>query len=88
MTQDDVVSLFGATAVTALKSGTTAPTDADSLVVAALAMTKAATGVASAVQDNLNQTARTELFSGSIKKIVTGSMTAQAAVDAALAIKE
>ena len=88
MTQDDVVSLFGATAVTALKNGTTAPTDADSLVVAALDMTKNATGVAPAVQDNLNQTARTELFSGSIKKIVTGSMTAADAVDGTLAIKE
>jgi len=88
MTTDDVVSLFGATAVTALKNGTTAPTDADSLVLAALAMTKDATGVASAVQDNLNQTARTELFSGSIKNIVTGSMTAADAVDGALAIKE
>lgn len=88
MTQDDVVSLFGATAVTALKNGTTAPTDADSLVLAALDMTKNATGVAPAVQDKLNQTARTALFSGSIKNIVTGSIDAKAAVDEALAIKE
>ena len=51
-------------------------------------MTKNATGVAPAVQDNLNQTARTELFSGSIKNIVTGNMTAEDAVDSALAIKE
>jgi len=88
MTKDDVVSLFGATAVTALKNGTTAPADADSLTIAALAMTKNATGVAPAVQDKLNQTARTELFSGSIKNIVTGSLDTAKAIDAALAIKE
>jgi len=88
MTTDDVVSAFGATAVTALKNGTSAPSDADSLTIAALAMTKGATGVSPAVQDNLNSAARTELFTGSIKNIVTGSLTAADAVDQCLAIKE
>ena len=87
MTTDSVVSAFGATAITALKNGTTAPVDADSLTLAALAMTKGATGISPAVQDNLNSAARTELFTGSIKNIVTGNQDAAAAVDQCLAIK-
>lgn len=87
MTTDEVVSSFGATAVTALKNGTIAPSDADSLQKAALAMTKGATGVAPATQDNLKQTARTALFAD-VKNVATGKTTAEAAVDAALAIKE
>ncbi len=86
MTKDDVVSKFGATAVTALKNGTTAPTDADSLVKAALQMTKGATGIAPATQDGLNQTARTALFAD-IKNIATGKTTAEKSIDACLAIK-
>ncbi len=86
MTTDDVVSKFGATAVTALKNGTTAPTDADSLVKAALDMTKGATGIAAATQDGLNQTARTALFAD-IKNIATGKTTAEKSIDACLAIK-
>ncbi len=86
MTTDDVVSKFGATAVTALKNGTTAPSDADSLVKAALQMTKGATGIAPATQDGLNQTARTALFAD-IKNIATGKTTAEKAIDACLAIK-
>ena len=86
MTADEEVSKFGATAVTALKNGTTAPSDADSLMKAALAMTKGATGIAPAVQDSLNQTARTALFAD-IKNIVTGKKTAEKAIDDCLAIK-
>ncbi len=86
MTTDEVVSTFGATAVTALKNGTTAPSDADSLVKAALAMTKGATGIAPAAQDGLNQTARTALFAD-IKNVATGKTTAEKAIDACLAIK-
>ncbi len=86
MTTDDVVSKFGATAVTALKNGTTAPSNADSLMLAALAMTKGATGIAPAAQDGLNQTARTALFAD-VKNIVTGKTTAEKAIDKCLAIK-
>lgn len=86
MTKDDVVSAFGATAVTALKNGTTPPADADALVTAALAMTKGATGVVGATQDGLNQTARTALFAD-IKNIVTEKTTAENAIDSALANK-
>lgn len=86
MTTDDVVSKFGATAVTALKNGTTAPSDSDSLVKAALQMTKGATGISPATQDGLNQTARTALFAD-VKNIATGKTTAEKAIDACLAIK-
>ncbi len=87
MTKDDVVSQFGATAVTALKNGTVPPADADSLMLAAIEMTKGSTGIAAATQDNLNQTGRAALFAN-VKNIVTGGITAEAAIDEALAIKE
>lgn len=86
MTKDDVVSKFGATAVTALKNGTTAPSDADALVKAALVMTKGATSITPAAQDGLNQTARTALFAD-VKNIVTAKTTAEKAIDKSLAIK-
>lgn len=86
MTTDEVVTTFGATAVTALKNGTSAPSDADSLTLAALAMTKGATGIAAATADGLNQAARNALFAD-VKNIATGKTTAEAAIDAALAAK-
>lgn len=86
MTTDEVVSTFGATAVTALKNGTAVPENANSLVTAALSLTKGATGVAPAAQDLLNQAARNALFAD-VKNVVTGKTTAEASVDAALAIK-
>lgn len=84
MTTDEVVTTFGATAVTALKNGTTAPADANSLVTAALAMTKGSTGITAAAQDGLNQEARNALFAD-VKNVVTGKVTAEASIDAALA---
>lgn len=84
MTTDEVVTTFGATAVTALKNGTTAPADANSLVTAALAMTKNSTGISAAAQDGLNQEARNALFAD-VKNVVTGKVTAEASIDAALA---
>lgn len=86
MTSDEVVSNFGATAVTALKNGTTAPTDADALVTAALAMTKGATGIAAATEDGLTSEARAALFAD-VKNIVTGKTTAEQAIDACLAVE-
>ncbi len=85
MTTDEVVSTFGATAVTALKNGTVAPADADALVTAALAMTKGASGVAAATEDGLSSEARAALFAD-VKNIVTGKTTAEAAIDACLAV--
>ena len=84
MTTDEVVTTFGATSVTALKNGTTAPPDADSLVTAALAMTKGATGITPVAQDLLPQAARNALFAD-VKNVATGKTTAEAAIDAALA---
>lgn len=86
MTTDQVVSKFGATAVTALKNGATAPDGADSLTLAAIAMAKGQTGIAAAAQDNLGQQARTALFAD-IKNIVSGKKDAAKAVDTALTTK-
>ena len=86
MTTDEVVSTFGATAVTALKNGTTAPADADALVTDALALTKGASGIAAAAEDGLTSESRAALFAD-IKNIVTGKTTAEEAIDAALATK-
>lgn len=86
MTTDEVVNTFGATAITALKNGTTAPADADALVNDALAMTKGATGIAAAAQDGLNSNARAALFAD-IKNVVTGKTTAEQAITDCLAVK-
>lgn len=87
MTTDEVVNSFGATAITALKNGTVSPPDANSLVKNALFMTKGSTGVAGATQDGLNANARGDLF-GNVKNVVTGSMSAEEAIESALSIKE
>jgi raffinose/stachyose/melibiose transport system substrate-binding protein len=79
MTSDEVVSTFGATAVTALKNGTAAPADADSLTLAAIEMNKGVTGFVGAAQDNLSPEARADLFAN-VKNIVTAGMTAQDAL--------
>ena len=86
MTTDEVVNNFGATAITALKNGTTAPADANALVKDALVMTKGATGIAAATQDGLASDARAALFAD-VKNVVTGKTTAEAAIEACLAIK-
>lgn len=87
MTTDEVVSKFGATSVTALKNGTIPPENADSLVQAALDMTKNSTSVVAAVQDRLNKTARSYLFSA-VKDVITGKSTAAEVIDACLATEE
>lgn len=84
MTSDNVVRSFNQTAINALKSESnfTAP---DALTQAALDMTAGATGVAGAAQDMMEQTPRGELFA-SVKDVVTGGMTAEAAIEAALGL--
>ncbi|MEG1381279.1 MAG: extracellular solute-binding protein, partial [Ruthenibacterium sp.] len=86
MTTDEVVNTFGATAITALKNGTIAPADANVLVSDALALTKGATGIAAAAEDGLNSEARAALFAD-VKNVATGKTTAEAAIDACLAVK-
>nr|MBP8856063.1 ABC transporter substrate-binding protein [Oscillospiraceae bacterium] len=83
MTTDEVVNTFSAGAPTALKSGMAVPADPNSLTKDAIAMFNGATGLAPAVQDSLNGTARKVLFA-SVKDIVTGKITAEAAVETAL----
>ncbi len=85
MTTDEVVSKFGATAVTALTNGTIAPDDLNALEIDAIAMTAGATGVAPATQDGLSAEARGDLFAR-IQEVVTGSITAQEALESALAL--
>lgn len=87
MTSDEAVSAFGATAVTALKNGTTPPEGADALVMDALSMVNGATGFTAATGDGLNQNARGDLFAN-VKNIVTGSVTPEQAIDQALAATE
>ena len=84
MTTDDQVNLFAAGAPTALKTGIPEVADTDSLHKAAIEMFNGKTGMASAVQDALNQTARGVLFA-SVKDIVTGGTAAVDAIDTALA---
>lgn len=87
MTTDEVVSTFSFVAITALKNGTVAPVDANSLQLAAIEMNKGATGIAPATQDGLPSEVRADLFS-SIKDIVTGGKTAAEALAAALAVAQ
>ena len=86
MTTDQVVSKFGATAVTALKNGTTVPEGADSLTLAATKMVNGQTGISAAAQDNLGQQARTALFAD-IKNIVSGKQDPAKSVETALTTK-
>ncbi len=83
MTTDEVVSTFGATAITALKNGTVPPADADNLIKDALAMTKGATGITAATQDLMKAEGRADLFAN-IKNIVEGKITAADALTSAL----
>lgn len=80
MTSDEVVSKFGATAITALKNPTTAPSDISTLGQDAIAMTAGATGVVAATQDGLNAEARGALFAG-VQDVVTGNKTSSELLD-------
>lgn len=83
MTTDEVVNSFGALSVTALQAGTRPPDDADSLVTAALKMTKGCTGIVLAVQDGLIPDARTALFDN-VKRIVAKEIAPADAIDSCL----
>ena len=83
MTTDDMVNKFAGGAPTALKSGLPEAADTDSLHAAAVTMFNGKTGMASAVQDALNQTARGVLFA--VKDVVTGTLAPEEAIETALA---
>lgn len=82
MTSDEVLSTFVTTEVTALVNGA-APAGLNLLQQSAAAANANITGVVGAVQDTVSGEARAALFS-SIPRVVTGSMTAEAAVEAAI----
>lgn len=84
MTTDEVVSAFGVTSVTALKNGTIAPDNVDSMTSRAVELMKELTATVPAVQDQLTETARKALFAD-IQNVVTGKTTAEKAVASALA---
>lgn len=86
MTSDTAVASFGATAITALKNGVPAQPDAKSMTKAALEMMKGATGISVATQDGLLQAQRDTLWTD-VKNIALGKITAEAAIDKALAAK-
>lgn len=82
MTSDNVMSTFVTTEVTALKNGAT-PAGLNSLQQSAADANGKVTSVAAPVQDSISKEARGELFAN-VQKVVTGTMTAEEAVTAAL----
>ena len=84
MPTDDMVNKFAGGAPTARKSGLPEAAETDSLHAAAVTMFNGKTGMASAVQDALNQTARGVLFA-SVKDVVTGTLAPEEAIETALA---
>lgn len=86
MTQDEVVSQFAGTAVTALKNGATVDKSTlSALGNDAVAFCAGVTGIAGAVEDNLANEERTPIF-GEMAKIVKKEKTAAEAVEEVLEI--
>ena len=86
MTSDEVVSVFATTSVTALKNGVIPSDDLDVLQLSAIEMAAGATGLVGAVQDSMSAEARGDLFAN-VKNIVTAKITAEEAIDSALALQ-
>ena len=84
MTSDEVMSTFVTTEVTALKNGAS-PSGLNALQQSAADANGAITGVVGAVQDTVTSECKTDLF-GNVQNVVTGAMTAEAAVDSAVAL--
>jgi raffinose/stachyose/melibiose transport system substrate-binding protein len=82
MTSDDVLSTFVTTEVTALKNGAS-PAGLNPLQQSAADANAKVTSVIGAVQDSITKEAKGELFAD-VQKIVTGQMTAEEAVIAAI----
>lgn len=83
MTSDEVMSTFVTTEVTALKNGAS-PADLNALQQSAADANANITGVVGAVQDTITSEAKTDLF-GNVQNVVTGNMTAEEAVNSAIA---
>lgn len=84
MTSDEVMSTFVTTEVTALKNGAS-PANLNALQQAAADANANITGVVGAVQDTITSEAKTDLF-GNVQNVVTGNMTAEEAVNSAIAL--
>lgn len=84
MTSDEVLSTFVTTEVTALKNGAS-PAELNGLQQSAAAANANITGMVGAVQDTISKECKAVLF-GSIQSVVTGQMTAEEAVAAAIAL--
>lgn len=82
LTSDEVLSTFIRTEVTALIDGAS-PEGLNSLEQSAADVNAQLTGVSAAVQDSISAQAKSTLFA-SIQKVVTGRMTPEEAVAAAL----
>lgn len=86
MTSEEVLSSFITTEVTALIDGAS-PTGLNSLQRSAAAANANITGIVGAVQDTISGDAKTELFAD-IQKCVTGQMSPEEAVEAAIRLNE
>ena len=84
MTSDEVMSSFVTTEVTALKNGAS-PSGLNSLQESAAKANGSITGVIGAVQDTITGEAKADLF-GNVQNVVTGAMTAEEAVNSAIAL--
>ena len=84
MTSDEVMSSFVTTEVTALKNGAS-PSGLNSLQESAAKVNGSITGVIGAVQDTITGEAKADLF-GNVQNVVTGAMTAEEAVNSAIAL--
>lgn len=82
LTSDEVLSSFVTTEVTALVNGAT-PSGLNALQQSAADCNANVTGVVGAVQDTITPEARADLFAN-IQKVVTGQITAAAAVESAM----
>lgn len=81
MTSDEMVSKFASVSATALINGTQVDeSQLSSLALAGLDLVKGATGMASAVQDQVTQEARVPVFNG-MPDIVTGKTDIASAVE-------
>lgn len=85
MTSDETVALFTTTQATALAAGNPPlPASASPLELAAMDTVGSATGVVGAVQDLISNEAKTSLFVDNMKRICTGEITAEKALDEAI----
>ncbi|NLC78921.1 MAG: carbohydrate ABC transporter substrate-binding protein [Ruminococcaceae bacterium] len=87
MTSDEMVSKFGAMAITALSNGTLEEAHESELVTQARIILAGATDTTAAVQDSMDGDARTFMFESIRSSIVTGNRTAEDVLREVIGIK-